>query len=106
MFRRMRLFLFCTAAALFLSAAPPPEGENGPTSGGKTLSEWVDSLRSQKFEERAAAQALAEIGPEAAGAVPALIEALRDKEFVVPGFAARALDYLCRYQWATCRGCR
>ena len=66
-----RLWLGCFVVALSLSGALAGEADREPTSGGKTVSQWVELLKSQKTDDRFdAAQALAEIGPAAAKAVP------------------------------------
>jgi HEAT repeat protein len=55
-----------------------------PVSGGRTLSEWIRDLKAQAPQTRnAAAYEIAGLGPEAVGAVPALIEALDDSSPVV-----------------------
>ena len=59
--------------------------------GGETA-DWVAALKSSdSLERRLAAHALAEIGPAARDAVPALIETLRDPESFVRVWAAAAL---------------
>src|SRR5262245_60203083 len=59
--------------------------------GGETA-DWVAALKSSdSLERRLAAHALAEIGPAAREAVPALIVALRDPESFVRVWAAAAL---------------
>lgn len=53
--------------------------EKEPVSDGRTLSEWVADLKAAAPETRnAAAYEIAGMGPAAAAAVPALIEALED----------------------------
>ena len=50
-----------------------------PSYLGLATDDWVAALKSSdSLERRLAAHALAEIGPAAREAVPALIEALRD----------------------------
>ena len=57
---------------------------------GVATADWVAALKSSDpLERRLAAHALAEIGPAAREAVPALIEALRDPESFVRVWAAR-----------------
>jgi len=52
-----------------------------PESDGRTLSEWVADLKAQAPQTRnAAAYEISGMGPAAAPAVPALIEALGDPE--------------------------
>src|SRR6516164_1391228 len=59
---------------------------------GVATGDWVAALNSSdSLERRLAAHALAEIGPAAREAVPALIEALRDPESFVGVWAAAAL---------------
>ena len=59
---------------------------------GVATADWVAALKSSdSLERRLAAHALAEIGPAAREAVPALIEALRDAESFVRVWAAAAL---------------
>src|SRR5262249_50793592 len=54
--------------------------------------DWIAALRSSdSLERRLASHALAEIGPAAREAVPALTEALRDPESFVSVWAAAAL---------------
>jgi HEAT repeat protein len=63
-----------------------------PSYLGVATGDWVAALkRSDALERRLAAHALAEIGPAAREAVPALIEALRDPESFVRVWAAAAL---------------
>src|SRR5262249_11940972 len=59
---------------------------------GVAPGDWIAALRSSdSLERRLASHALAEIGPAARGAAPALIEALRDPERFVSVWAAAAL---------------
>jgi HEAT repeat protein len=52
---------------------------NEPVSGGRPLSEWIADLKGLSPQTRnAAAYEIAGMGPAAAAAVPALIEALDD----------------------------
>ena len=63
-----------------------------PSYLGVATDDWVAALKSSgSLERRLAAHALAEIGPAAREAVPALIEALRDPESFVRVWAAAAL---------------
>jgi HEAT repeat protein len=63
-----------------------------PSYLGVATGDWVAALKSSDpLERRLAAHALAEIGPAAREAVPALIEALRDPESFVRVWAAAAL---------------
>jgi hypothetical protein len=72
------------AAVLLL--APPAWAQGGgsakePVSDGRTLSEWVAELKGAAPQTRnAAAYEISGMGPAAAAAVPALIEALDDPE--------------------------
>jgi HEAT repeat protein len=60
------------------SAKSNPKGE--PVSNGHTLSEWIADLKAPAPVSRnAAAYEIAGMGPAAAAAVPALIEALDDE---------------------------
>jgi len=63
-----------------------------PSYLGVEAGDWVAGLKSSdSLERRLAAHALAEIGPAARDAVPALIETLRDPESFVRVWAAAAL---------------
>jgi hypothetical protein len=63
-----------------------------PSYLGVAIGDWVAALKSSgSLERRLAAHALAEIGPAAPEAVPALIEALRDPESFVRVWVAAAL---------------
>jgi HEAT repeat protein len=63
-----------------------------PSYLGVATGDWVAALKSGgSLERRLAAHALAEIGPAAREAVPALIEALQDPESFVRVWAAAAL---------------
>ena len=63
-----------------------------PSYLGVATGDWVAALKSSDLlERRLAAHALAEIGPAAREAVPALIEALRDAQSFVRVWAAAAL---------------
>src|SRR3990172_1588173 len=54
--------------------------EKDPVVDGRSLSEWVKDLQSTDYRERQeAALAIAELGPQAKAAVPALIAALSDR---------------------------
>ncbi len=92
MFRRIGFPVCCSVFIIFLWGVLAAEEGKEPMSRGKTVSQWVELLKSQDPAERAmAANALEEIGPEAATAVPALTDALRDKEWEIRGMAASAL---------------
>lgn len=68
--------LALTAAA---SAQTTPAKSKEPISDGRTLSEWIADLKGMAPQTRnAAAYEIAGMGPAAAAAVPALIEALDD----------------------------
>src|SRR5262252_10913990 len=63
-----------------------------PSYLGVETGDWVAALRSSdSLERRLASHALAEIGPAAREAVPALVEVLRDPESFVRVWAAAAL---------------
>ncbi|HYF39893.1 MAG TPA: HEAT repeat domain-containing protein [Gemmatimonadales bacterium] len=65
------------SSAAAAQASPARSGE--PVSGGRPLSAWIADLKAPAPESRnAAAYEIAGIGPAAAAAVPALIEALDD----------------------------
>ena len=76
-------------AAAFLLLAPRAWAQGAaagkePVSDGRTLSEWVAELKGAAPQTRnAAAYELSGMGPAAAAAVPALIEALDDPEATV-----------------------
>src|SRR5271166_4882027 len=59
----------------------------------KSVLDWIKELRAaDSGMRRQAAEALARLGPKAAAAVPALIEALADKDVMVRRDAGRALS--------------
>ena len=63
-----------------------------PSYLGVAIGDWVAALKSSDpLERRLASHALAQIGPAAREAVPALIEALLDRESFVRVWAAAAL---------------
>jgi HEAT repeat protein len=67
---------------------------NEPTHQGRYLSSWIRDLDSdQDYKRRQACEAIAEIGPAAAAAVPELIELLDD---VNPGVREFARDALAK----------
>jgi HEAT repeat protein len=71
------------AMTLMLSSSAPAQttrAKSGePVSGGRPLSEWIADLKGLSPQTRnAAAYEIAGMGPAAAAAVPALIEALDD----------------------------
>ena len=67
-----------TSAASAQSSPSNTKGE--PVSNGHTLSEWIADLKAPAPANRnAAAYEIAGMGPAAAAAVPALIEALDDE---------------------------
>jgi HEAT repeat protein len=72
------------AAVLFLAPGAWAQGAGSakePVSDGRTLSEWVAELKAVAPQTRnAAAYEISGMGPAAAPAVPALIEALDDPE--------------------------
>jgi HEAT repeats len=66
------------AGALLLAPDALAQGKE-PMSHGRTLSEWIADLKAPAPQSRnAAAYEIAGMGPAAAAAVPALIEALDD----------------------------
>jgi HEAT repeat protein len=78
-----RAFTVWGVAALAIisiaGAQTKPAGPREPVSSGRPLSAWIADLRAPAPESRnAAAYEIAGIGPAAAAAVPALIEALDD----------------------------
>jgi HEAT repeat protein len=80
-----RVFTCLGAAALLavstLSAQARPAHTKEPVSGGRPLSQWIADLKAAAPQTRnAAAYEIAGLGPQAAAAVPALIEALDDPE--------------------------
>jgi HEAT repeat protein len=76
------LGLWGLAALAFTSVAvaqAKPVQSKEPVSNGRPLSEWIAELKGAAPQTRnAAAYEIAGMGPEAAAAVPALIEALDD----------------------------
>lgn len=76
------LGLWGLAALAFTSMAvaqAKPVQSKEPVSNGRPLSEWIAELKGAAPQTRnAAAYEIAGMGPEAAAAVPALIEALDD----------------------------
>jgi HEAT repeat protein len=71
------------AAALCLTSIASAQGAatKEPVADGRTLSEWVTELKGAAPQTRnAAAYEISGMGPAAAPAVPALIEALDDAE--------------------------
>jgi HEAT repeat protein len=68
--------LLITSSGLAQTA---PAGTKEPRAGGRPLSAWIADLKAPSPETRnAAAYQIAGLGPQAAAAVPALIEALDD----------------------------
>jgi HEAT repeat protein len=70
-------------ASLVLASGAPAQAKpvkaKEPVSNGRTLSQWIADLKAQSPQTRnAAAYEIAGLGPAAAAAVPALIEALDD----------------------------
>jgi HEAT repeat protein len=83
-----RMLGFLTLAMVLGGTAAQAQGSKEksrePVADGRTLSEWVVDLKAAAPQNRnAAAYELAGMGPAAAPAVPALIEALDDSEAVV-----------------------
>ncbi|MGH7579506.1 MAG: HEAT repeat domain-containing protein [Gemmatimonadales bacterium] len=76
------LMLMVTIATASAQNAAPAAGE--PVSRGRPLSEWIADLKeAAPVIRNAAAYEIAGMGPAAAAAVPALIEALDDPLAVV-----------------------
>jgi len=76
------------AAVLFLAPGAWAQGAGSakePVSDGRTLSEWVAELKNGTAPQtrNAAAYEISGMGPAAAAAVPALIQALDDPEATV-----------------------
>jgi HEAT repeat protein len=70
----------CTLSSRGLAQATPVHTRE-PVSAGRPLSQWIADLKAQAPQTRnAAAYEIAGMGPAAAAAVPALIEALDDPE--------------------------
>ena len=62
-----------------LAAQAKPAHSKEPVSAGRPLSQWIADLKAAAPQTRnAAAYEIAGMGPQAAGAVPALIQALDD----------------------------
>jgi len=67
------------AAVLFLTSSAWAQAAKEPMSHGHTLSQWIAELKAPAPQTRnAAAYEISGMGPAAAAAVPALIEALGD----------------------------
>ena len=74
---------FASAVLVLSSAAwaQTPSAGKEPVADGRKLSEWVADLKAQAPQTRnAAAYEISGLGPAAAAAVPALIDALDDPE--------------------------
>lgn len=73
------LGVMALALTTAVSAQTTVAKSNDPVSDGRTLTEWVADLKGLSPQTRnAAAYEIAGMGPAAAAAVPALIEALDD----------------------------
>nr|MBA2458099.1 HEAT repeat domain-containing protein [Gemmatimonadales bacterium] len=73
------LLLAATLSASAASGQTSTNAQSEPVSHGHTLSEWIADLKAPAPVSRnAAAYEIAGMGPAAAAAVPALIEALDD----------------------------
>lgn len=71
--------LVALVSASTASAQAKPMKSNDPVADGRPLSRWVRDLKAESPQTRnAAAYEIAGMGPAAAPAVPALIEALDD----------------------------
>jgi HEAT repeat protein len=65
---------------------------NQPSHRGRNLSSWIVDLKDKEtFRQRAACEAVAAMGPEAARAIPAVLPLLRHSNPGIQGFAALAL---------------
>jgi len=74
------LLLTATLSASAASGQTSTDAQSEPVSHGHTLSEWIADLKAPAPVSRnAAAYEIAGMGPAAAAAVPALIEALDDE---------------------------
>jgi HEAT repeat protein len=79
MLHRILPILVAMVLALTVSASAQSAQPKEPVSNGRTLTEWMRDLKGLSPETRnAAAYEIAGMGPAAAAAVPALIEALDD----------------------------
>jgi HEAT repeat protein len=77
----INLGLAVLLAASTAAAQARPAHSSEPVSGGRTLSQWIADLKAAAPQTRnAAAYEIAGMGPEAAAAVPALVQALDDPE--------------------------
>jgi HEAT repeat protein len=88
------LLLSLLAGVVWLGGVPPPvhAADKEPTFEGKPVSAWVNALKAKDPKARAhAAYALGVIGPAATAAVPALSDALKDRDEDVRHWAAEAL---------------
>src|SRR5262245_28950158 len=83
----------CCASLLILTLAFAPAAE--PKSGGKTLSQWVEELKSPDANKRIeAADRLEGFREKALPALDALVAALKDSDPKVRALAAKALGNL------------
>jgi len=74
------LVALAALASTGLSAQTTTPAKNEPTTSGRPLSAWIADLKAPAPSSRnAAAYEIAGLGPAAAPAVPALIEALDDE---------------------------
>src|SRR5437762_1315738 len=78
----MRCRLVLALLCVLCSAGRPAKGaDEEPVSAGKPLSAWMAQLKNANLARRLeATEAIAELGPKAQKAVPALIEALKDSD--------------------------
>jgi HEAT repeat protein len=82
----MRTFVTVMAVLAVVGCTPEPRFR------GKTARTWAAELKHKNQSERwHAAQALANLGPHAHEAVPALVEALKDEDAILRTEAASAL---------------
>src|SRR5262245_44281712 len=89
-----RISITTILALLASGATPARAGEKTePSHDGKPLSFWTKQLKSTVERDRwSAADAVAEIGPAAASAIPLLTEAMGDKDVVFSAKASLALS--------------
>jgi HEAT repeat protein len=80
LFRSLGALVAAAALSTSTLAAQGAAPAKEPTSSGRPLSEWIAELKAPAPQTRnAAAYEIAGMGPAAAAAVPALIEALDDE---------------------------
>ena len=86
--RRALVLVFLSATALLLLMGGCKDGEYG----GKMLDEWVDMLSGKRWQDRRdGIKAIRRLGPEAQGAVGAVMRAASDEDAGVRGVVPQAL---------------